>query len=50
MAKWIKNDYYKKLSYENLFKAHQKAKKGKSYREELIKFNLKQEELYYAFI
>ena len=44
MAKWIKNDYYKKLSYENLFKAHKKAKKGKNYREELIKFNLKQEE------
>ncbi len=44
MAKWIRNEYSKKLSYENLYKAHFKARKGKSYREEIIKFNLKQEE------
>ena len=44
MAKWIRNEYYKKLTYENLFKAHLLARKGKNYREELIKFNLKQEE------
>ena len=44
MAKWIRNEYSKKLSYKNLYKAHLKARKGKSYREEIIKFNLKQEE------
>ena len=42
MAKWIKNEYYKKLTYENLFKAHLLARKGKNFREEIIKFNLKQ--------
>lgn len=40
MAKWIKNEYYKKLTYENLFKAHMLARKGKNFREEIIKFNL----------
>lgn len=44
MAKWIKNEYYKKLTYENLFKAHLLARRGKNFREEIIKFNLKQEE------
>ena len=44
MAKWIRNEYYKKLTYENLFKAHMLARKGKNYRDEIIKFNLKQEE------
>ena len=44
MAKWIRNEYYKKLTYENLFKAHLLARRGKNCREEIIKFNLKQEE------
>lgn len=30
MAKWIRNEYYKKLTYENLFKAHMLARKGKT--------------------
>lgn len=44
MAKWIRNEYDKKLTYDNLFLAHKKARKGKNYRDEIIKFNLKQEE------
>ena len=44
MAKWIRNEYYKKLTYESLFKAHLLARRGKNCREEIIKFNLKQEE------
>jgi len=34
----------KRLTYEALLEAHKKSKKGKGYRTELIKFNLKQEE------
>ena len=44
MPKWIRNEYNKKLTYENLLKAHKLARKGKNYRDEIIKFNLKQEE------
>lgn len=44
MAKWIRNEYDKKLSYDNLMKAHNKSKKGKSLRREVILFSLKQEE------
>lgn len=44
MPKTIRNQYYKKLSYENLMKAHIKSRKGKGYRKEVIEFNLKQEE------
>lgn len=44
MAKKIKNQYDKKLSYENLMQAHKLSKKGKGYRRELILFSLKQEE------
>ena len=44
MAKTIRNKYYKNLSYDKLMEAHKKARKGKGYREEIIKFNLKQEE------
>lgn len=44
MPKTIRNQYYKKLSYENLMEAHIKSKKGKGYRKEIIEFNLKQEE------
>ena len=44
MTKTIKNEYYKKLSYESLMEAHNKSKKGKGFRKEIIEFNLKQEE------
>ena len=44
MPKTIRNQYYKKLSYEKLMEAHNKSKKGKGYRKEIIEFNLKQEE------
>ena len=44
MPKTIRNSYYKYLTYEKLMEAHNKSKKGKGYRKELIKFNLKQEE------
>ena len=44
MAKTIRNEFDKKISYESLMEAHKKSRKGKGYRDELIKFNLKQEE------
>lgn len=44
MPKTIRNEFDKKLSYENLLKAHKLSRKGKGYREEVILFNLKQEE------
>ena len=40
----IRNEYYKKLSYESLMQAHLESRKGKSTRKEIIQFNLKQEE------
>lgn len=44
MPKTIRNQYDKKLTYENLMKAHLESRKGKSLRKEIIEFNLKQEE------
>ena len=44
MPKTIRNEFDKYLSYEKLMEAHKKARKGKGYRNEIIKFNLKQEE------
>ena len=44
MPKTIRNEYYKKLTYENLMQAHLKSRKGKSLRKEIILFNMKQEE------
>ena len=44
MPKTIRNEYYKKLSYEKLMQAHLESRKGKSTRKEIIQFNLKQEE------
>ena len=44
MARTLRNEYYKCLTYENLMKAHIKSRKGKSHRKEIILFNLKQEE------
>ena len=44
MPKTIRNQYDKKLTYENLIKAHLESRKGKNIRKEIILFNLKQEE------
>ena len=44
MPRTIRNQFEKKLSYENLMKAHNLSKRGKNYRKEIILFNLKQEE------
>lgn len=44
MPKTIRNQYDKKLTYENLMKAHLESRKGKTLRREIILFNLKQEE------
>lgn len=44
MAKTIRNEYEKALSYESLMKAHMQSRRGKGYRKEIILFNLKQEE------
>ena len=44
MAKTIRNEYYKYLTYENLMKAHIKSSRGKNNKNEIIKFNLKKEE------
>ena len=43
MPKTIRNLYDKKLTYDNLIKAHYKSRTGKGYRKEIILFNLKQE-------
>ena len=44
MPKTIRNQFDKKLSYDNLMKAHFLTRKGKGYKKEIILFNLKQEE------
>ena len=44
MPRTIRNQFEKKLSYENWMKAHNLSKRGKGYRKEIILFNLKQEE------
>ena len=44
MPRTIRNQFEKKLSYENLMQAHNLSKRGKGYRKEIILFNLKQEE------
>ena len=44
MPRTIRNEFDKKLTYENLMKANIDSKKGKSLRKEIILFNLKQEE------
>ena len=44
MPKTIRNEFDKKLTYENLMKAHILSRKGKGYRKDIILFNLKQEE------
>ena len=44
MPKTIRNEFDKKLNYNNLMQAHILSRKGKGYRNDVIKFNLKQEE------
>ena len=44
MPKTIRNEFDKKLTYNNLMKSHILSRKGKGYRAEVILFNLKQEE------
>ena len=44
MSKTIKNKFDENLTYEKLMEAHKKSRKGKGYRNEVIEFNLKQEE------
>ena len=44
MPKTIRNRFDEKLTYDSLMKAHILSRKGKGYREEVILFNLKQEE------
>ncbi len=44
MPKTIRNQFDKFLTYEKLLEAHNRSKKGKCRKNELIKFNLKQEE------
>ena len=44
MPKTIRNQYDKKLTYDNLMKAHLESRKGKNIKKEIILFNLKQEE------
>lgn len=44
MPKTIRNEFYIKLTYEKLMEAHKKSRKGKSFRKDIILFNLKQED------
>ena len=44
MPKTIKNKFDENLTYEKLMEAHKESRKGKGYRNEVIEFNLKQEE------
>ena len=44
MPRKIRNEFDKKLTYENLMKAHNLSKRGKGYRKDIILFELKKEE------
>ena len=44
MPKTIRNKFDEHLTYEKLMEAHIKSRKGKGYRNEIIEFDLKQEE------
>lgn len=44
MARTIRNQFDKYLTYENLMKAHKLSRKGKTNKREVILFDLKQEE------
>ena len=43
MPKTLRNEYDKKLTYDNLMKAHVLSRKGKGYRREIILFSLEKE-------
>ena len=38
MPKKIKNEFYEKLTFKKMLEAHERAKKHKSYKNEVIKF------------
>ena len=40
MPKTIKNSFFQKLTFEKLMQAHKRAKKNKTYKSEVIKFEL----------
>lgn len=44
MAKTIRNQFQKHLTYEKLYEAHKLCKRGKGSRDELVRFSIKQEE------
>lgn len=44
MAKTIRNEYDKHLTYESLMKAHIESRKNKRYKKDIILFELKQED------
>ena len=50
MPKTLRNKYYENLTFEKLMEAHKKARRGKGLRDEIIKFNLKQEEYIYYLL
>ena len=40
MPKKIKNCFYQKLTFENLISAHKRARKHKTYKNEVINFEI----------
>ena len=44
MARTIRNQFDKYLTYDNLMKAHKLSRKGKTLRREIVLFDLKQDE------
>ena len=50
MPKTLRNKYYRNLCFQKLMEAHKKSRKGKGLRDEIIKFNLKQEEYIYYLL
>ncbi len=50
MPKTLRNKYYRNLCFQKLMEAHKKARRGKGLRDEIIKFNLKQEEYIYYLL
>ena len=50
MPKTLRNKYYRNLCFQKLMEAHKKSRKEKGLRDEIIKFNLKQEEYIYYLL
>lgn len=50
MPKTIKNSFYQKLTFEKLMQAHKRAKKNKTYKSEVIKFELNLENNIYNLL